>query len=326
MDEILDKVFDRTDNTYEIANRQIFIYKESKPEQRATVQQQVRKQITGKVIDVYGDPLTGVTISVKGTTTGTITDLDGVFSMNVQENSTLVVSYIGFISQEFTVNSKSDYLIQLKEKVEMIDEVVVTALGISKSQRALNYSATQLNASDISEVHSGNILTSMGGKVAGLDVTGNKRGGSTKIVLRGTGEIASGSTNKPLFVIDGVPIDNSNNTNVSPYGGTDYGDALAGMNMDDIESISVLKGPSAAALYGSKASRGAILITTKRGTTDQGIGIEFNTNTSMLMPYAFLSQYQQEYGSRTRRCTSDDTGRYPQGVGRCVWYEIKSFS
>lgn len=298
VNEILDKLFDNTENTYEIVNRQIFVYRELKPKNDLVLPlQQSEKRITGKVVDTYGDPLVGVTISVKGTTTGTITDVDGAFTMNVQINSTLLVSYIGFISQEFTIGTKNEYRIQLLENVAEIDEVVVTALGISKSQRALNYAAVQLSSEEISEVHSGNVLTSMGGKVAGLDITGNKRGGSTKIVLRGTGEIASGSTNKPLFVIDGVPIDNSNNTDVDPFKGTDYGDALAGMNMDDIESISVLKGPSAAALYGSKASRGAILITTKKGTVDQGIGVEFNSNTSMLMPYNFLSQYQQEYGS-----------------------------
>nr|WP_129731339.1 SusC/RagA family TonB-linked outer membrane protein [Parabacteroides goldsteinii] len=291
--KVLDKIVAEAGITYILKeNNQIVLSARS-----AQAKQQSTRIITGRVTDQKGDPVIGANVSVKGTTNGTITDMDGDFSLEISGSPVVLVSYIGYKNREIAVGKEKTLSVQLLEDTQLLDEVVVTALGISKSERALNYSAAQLSASEISEVHSGNLLTSLGGKIAGLDITGNKRSGSTKIVLRGIGEIASGSTNKPLYVIDGVPVDNSNNTDVSPFGGTDYGDGLSGMNMDDIESISVLKGPSAAALYGSKASRGALLITTKKGVADQGIGIEFNTNTSMLMPYAGLAQYQQVYGS-----------------------------
>lgn len=291
--KILDKVVGQAGISYILKeNNQIVLSTRS-----AQGSLQANRKIVGHVKDQNGDPIIGANVSVKGTTNGTITDLGGNFSLEITGNPVLQVSYIGYKNKDVTVGKESSLTIQLLDDTQLLDEVVVTALGISKSERALNYSAAQLSAKDINEVHTGNVLTNLGGKIAGLDITGNKRSGSTKIVLRGIGEIASGSTNKPLYVIDGVPVDNSNNTDVSPFGGTDYGDGLSGMNMDDIESISVLKGPSAAALYGSKASRGALLITTKKGVADQGIGIEFNTNTSMLMPYAGLGQYQQVYGS-----------------------------
>jgi len=262
-----------------------------------TDQTQVRT-IKGIVLDENGESIIGANVVEKKTTNGTITDVNGRFSLHlVSGENVIIVSCIGYITQEINIAGQTELNVVLKEDSKLLDEVVVTALGLTKSERALNYSSAQLSASEISQVNSGNLLSNIGGKIAGLDIAGNKKSGSTKVVLRGVGEIASGSTNKPLYVIDGMPVDNSNNTSVSAFGGIDYGDALAGMNMEDIESISVLKGPSAAALYGSKASRGAILITTKKGIADQGIGVEFNTNTSVLMTYAGLSQYQQEYGS-----------------------------
>jgi len=280
---------------------------------------QQEKRISGIVIDSKGEPIIGANVVVKGTANGTVTDLDGAFNLTIQgQRPTLVISYIGYIPKEIQINNETNIRVSLEEDSKNLDEVIVTALGISKSERALNYAATQLSSSDISEVRSGNPLSSLSGKVAGLDITGNRRSGSGKIVLRGVGEIASGSTNKPLYVIDGVPVDNSNTTNVSPFGGTDYGDGLANINMDDIESISVLKGPSAAALYGSKASRGAILITTKQGTVDQGIGIEFNSNTSLLMPYAGLNQYQQSYGT-------GQGGHYPKNKAEAMSYSLDSW-
>lgn len=280
---------------------------------------QQSRQISGMVVDANGEAIIGANVVVKGTTNGTVTDLDGAFTLeSAHAKVVLLVSYIGYHSVEYAVNDTKNIRIKLNEDSQALDEVIVTALGISKSERALNYSASQLSAADFSEVRSGNPLASLSGKVAGLDITGNKRTGSGKIVLRGVGEIASGSTNKPLYVIDGVPMDNSNNTDASPFGGTDYGDGLANINMDDIESISVLKGPSAAALYGSKASRGAILITTKKGVADQGIGVEFNSNTSILMPYAGLNQYQQSYGT-------GQGGNYPKNQSEAMGYSLDSW-
>lgn len=280
---------------------------------------QQSKKLAGVIIDTNGEPIIGANVVVKGTDNGTVTDLDGGFNLSTTEaNPVLLVSYIGYHSVEYQVRDNKAIRIQLKEDTKTLDEVIVTALGISKSERALNYSATQLSADAIAEVRSGNPLASLSGKVAGLDITGNKRSGSGKIVLRGVGEIASGSTNKPLYVIDGVPMDNSSNSDASPFGGMDYGDGIANINTDDIESLSVLKGPSAAALYGSKASRGAILITTKRGVADQGIGVEFNSNTSVLMAYAGLNQYQQSYGT-------GQGGNYPKNLAQAMSYSLDSW-
>lgn len=280
---------------------------------------QQENKVSGIVLDAKDEPIIGANVVEKGTTNGSITDMNGAFQLVLTTSKpVLTISYIGYVSKEVPVENEKILKIRLAEDTQNLEEVIVTALGISKSERVLNYAATQLSSSDFSEVRSGSPLTSLTGKVAGLDVTGNKRGGTNKIVLRGVGEIASGSTNKPLYVIDGVPVDNSNNTTASPFGGIDYGDGLANINMDDIESISVLKGPSAAALYGSKASRGAILITTKQGTPDQGIGIEFNTNTSLLMPYAGLKQYQQAYGT-------GQGGNYPANVSQAMSYSLDSW-
>ena len=281
---------------------------------------QQSEKITGSVVDANGEPIIGANVVVKGTTNGTITDLDGAFTLDVSGNGgiVLVISYIGYNTVEYPVKAGEAIKVRLQEDTQRLDEVVVTALGISKSERALNYSAAQLSASEISEVRSENPLSALTGKVAGLDITGNKRGTSGKIVLRGVGEIASGSTNKPLYVIDGVPVDNGDRTTASPFGGIDYGDVLSNINTDDIESISVLKGPSAAALYGSKASRGAILITTKSGVADQGIGIEFNSNTSILMPYAGLNQYQQTYGT-------GQGGNYPKSKADAMAWSLDAW-
>lgn len=280
---------------------------------------QENRKITGIVIDSKGESIIGANVIIKGSKEGTVTDLDGAFTLETLGSKIiLLVSYIGYNTVEYIVDNNKAIKIQMQEDTQALDEVVVTALGISKSERALNYSAAQLSASDISEVRSGNPISALTGKVAGLDITGNKRSGSGKIILRGVGEIASGSTNKPLYVIDGIPMDNSNRTDASPFGGTDYGDVLSNINTDDIESISVLKGPSAAALYGSKASRGAILITTKSGTADQGIGIEFNSNTSILMPYAGLNQYQQAYGS-------GQGGNYPKNQADAMAWSLDSW-
>ena len=281
---------------------------------------QQSEKITGFVVDANGEPIIGANVVVKGTTNGTITDLDGAFTLDVSGNGgiVLVISYIGYNTVEYPVKAGEAIKVRLQEDTQRLDEVVVTALGISKSERALNYSAAQLSASEISEVRSENPLSALTGKVAGLDITGNKRGTSGKIVLRGVGEIASGSTNKPLYVIDGVPVDNGDRTTASPFGGIDYGDVLSNINTDDIESISVLKGPSAAALYGSKASRGAILITTKSGVADQGIGIEFNSNTSILMPYAGLNQYQQTYGT-------GQGGNYPKSKADAMAWSLDAW-
>lgn len=321
VETILNRLFAKEGIRYEITENNLILINPTEKSNNSNipvVTQGKKGSVTGTVTDTNGEPIIGANVVEKGTNNGTITDTEGKFSINVINGSTLYISYIGFLGQEVKVGKQENIEVQLREDTQKLDEIVVTALGISKSERALNYSSAQLSSEEISEVRSGNPISALTGKVAGLDITGNKRSGSGKIVLRGVGEIASGSTNKPLYVIDGVPVDNSNRTSASPFGGIDYGDVMSTINTDDIESISVLKGPSAAALYGSKASRGAILITTKSGIADQGVGVEFNSNTSMLMPYAGLNQYQQSYGT-------GQGGNYPKNRADAMTWSLDSW-
>ena len=246
-----------------------------------------------------GSSLPGVNVVVKGTTNGTVTDIDGSFRLTVpQEGGTLVFSFIGLESQEVEIGTRSVVDVQMSSDIKQLGEVVVTALCISREKRSLGYSVQELQGDDVAAVKTGNVVSSLGGKVAGVQVTSNTGtvGGSSRIVIRGINSISG--NNQPLFVVDGTPIDNGNFNTVGTQqggGGIDYGNAVADINPEDIESVSVLKGASAAALYGSRAANGVILITTKTGKNRKGVGISFTTgffaNTAAVIP-----DYQNEYG------------------------------
>ena len=258
------------------------------------------KTISGTITSAEdGSSLPGVNVVVRGTTNGTVTDIDGSFRLTVpQEGGILVISFIGLQSQEMEIGNRSVIDVQMTSDVKQLGEVVVTALGISREKRSLGYSVQELQGDDVAAVKTGNVVSSLGGKVAGVQVTSNTGtvGGSSRIVIRGINSISG--NNQPLFVVDGTPIDNGNfNTSntQSGSGGIDYGNAVADINPEDIESVSVLKGASAAALYGSRAANGVILITTKTGKNRKGVGISFTTgftaNTAAVIP-----EYQNEYG------------------------------
>ncbi len=232
------------------------------------------KEITGKVTSSEdGGAIPGVTVSVKGTTMGTITNMDGVFTLKVpQDSKTLVVSFVGMTSKEVAIGGQSNINVQLSPDMVAVDEVVVTALGISREKKSLGYSVQDVSGDKINNSKSGNVLTSITGRVAGVNITSSAgaAGASSFINIRGQNSITG--DNQPLFVVDGVPIDNSMQSSGNPDDGINnltngvaYSNRAIDLNPDDIQTISVLKGGAATALYGLRAGNGVILITTKKG-------------------------------------------------------------
>lgn len=250
--------------------------------------------VTGKVLDDKGSPAPGVTVKVKGTNAGTVTDLNGNYSINVPDNGTLVFSYIGFETQEVTVAGKTVINVTLAASSKGLNEVVVTALGISKEAKKLGYSVSTVNGDQLNKAKETNVALSLQGRVAGLSV-GASNGGpgsSARVLLRG---LTSFTASSPLYVINGVPMDNTQRGASGEWGGADYGDGISNINPDDIESMTVLKGQSASALYGSRAANGVILITTKTGKKNSPFGVEFNTNVQLDQPVD-NTDFQQVYG------------------------------
>ncbi len=232
--------------------------------------------ITGTVIDEFGGALPGVNIQVKGTMTGTVSDAEGRYTIQVPSTSAvLMFSFIGYATQEIAVGNQRIIDVKLNEDTQQIAEVVVTALGIKREKKALGYAMQELKGDQLVEARENNLANALTGKVSGLQVIRSSNGpaGSSKIVLRGNKSL-SGS-NQPLIVVDGVPMNNFTGGVSDIWGnsGTDTGSGIADINPEDIESMTVLKGGSAAALYGSRAGNGVILITTKSGRVQQGVGI-----------------------------------------------------
>jgi TonB-linked SusC/RagA family outer membrane protein len=258
-----------------------------------------QKQVTGKVTDVKdGTPLSGASVKIKGTSKGTLTDANGEFRISVSGNDVLVVSSVGYSDREVPVGDQTSLNITLTQGENVMNEVVVTALGIRRSKNQLPYSAQQVSGAEISKTRDDNFLSSLSGKVSGLEIRqGNTLGGSTNVVLRGFKSLTG--NNQALFVVDGIPFDNSNtNTNnqLTGRGGFDYGNAAADINPDDIESINVLKGAAATALYGSRAANGVIVITTKKGR--KGLGITINSGVIVgKIDKSTFPTYQKSYGA-----------------------------
>ncbi|WP_321826607.1 SusC/RagA family TonB-linked outer membrane protein [Maribacter dokdonensis] len=254
---------------------------------------------TGKVLDENQVPLPGATVVVKGTTNGVATDFDGNFSIELNgSNDILVVSYIGYIAQEYNTANKITGTINLQPDSQQLDEVVVTALGIEREKKSLGYASQELDNDEVVQAREPNLLNSMSGKVAGLQITNSPTGlgGSARVSIRGDASLNING-NSPLFIVDGTPI--SNEIVGSSGSGTqsvDYGNGAAEINPQDIESINVLKGPAAAALYGSRAANGAIIITTKKGKSQSSkLGVSFNTGITV-ENVLMLPDWQNEYG------------------------------
>ena len=255
------------------------------------------QQITGSVSDDNGIPLPGASIVIQGSSSGTTTDFDGNFSIETSQGSTLVISYVGYESQQIVVGS-SPINVQLTSD-NALDEVVVTALGLTREKKSLGYSVTEVDGDEINSIKDNNIASSLMGKVAGLNITNSGTiGSASRITLRGNNSV--NGMNQALIVVDGIPInaDGIESGQNADYSSTVIGGGITDINAYDIESISVLKGPNASALYGSRAGNGVILITTKTGSETQGLGISLNTNLTADTPM-FLPDFQNEYAQGT---------------------------
>lgn len=254
----------------------------------------IAQQVTtnGSIVDENDQPLAGVSIQVKGTSQGTISDYDGKFNITTPSNAILQFSFIGF--EPLEAPAQSDFLkIILKEDLILMDELVVTALGMKKEKKALAYSVTELK-DDAFLVKESNLMAGLAGKVAGINVVKPTTGsmGSSRIVIRGNGSFGN---NQPLYIVDGMPISNSTYGQPGTWGGFDGGDGISSINSDDIESMTVLKGGTAAALYGSRAANGAIIITTKQGKKGKA-SLEITSSYTLDSPVVKYSDFQYEYG------------------------------
>jgi TonB-linked SusC/RagA family outer membrane protein len=259
-----------------------------------------QRMISGSVKDTKGDPTIGASVSVRGETAGTITDIDGRYKLSVGADAkSMIITFTGYEEQEVAIGA-SDIIDVILGEGTLLDELVVTALGIQRNKNDLAYSAQKVSSEDITRTRDNNVLNSLSGKVAGLTIKRNNNlGGSTNIVLRGTKSLTG--DNQALFVVDGVPIDNVNNNTGAVkrgFGGYDFGSAASDINPDDIENVTVLKGAAASALYGSRASNGVIQITTKKGRKSKGIGVTINigANAGSYDPSTFI-KYQKTYGA-----------------------------
>lgn len=288
--EALEKMFAGTNVTYSILDKQIVLTQKAQPNLIT---------VRGVVHDNNGEPLIGVNIRVKNTTTGTITDYDGNFVLETNLDAILLVSYTGYISQEIRVKNQKNLKILLEENQVALNEVVVTALGIKKESKALTYNVQEIKAAQIVGVKDANFMNSLSGKIAGVQINTSSSGvgGAVKVVMRGTKSISG--NNNALYVIDGVPL-----PSLTPAQSADFytgmgqsGDGLSMINPDDIESLSVLSGAAAAALYGSEAANGVVMITTKKGKRDS-FSIDYSNSTTFMSPFV-LPEFQNTYGSAT---------------------------
>lgn len=253
------------------------------------------RRIEGVVMDASGETLPGATVMIEGTTIGAVTSFDGSFLINAEETSeNLIVRLIGYQTQTVAIGTRTVFEFVMKEDVEQLEEVVVTALGIEKDKKSLGYSVSEVKGDDL-KGSDNNVLNNLNGKVAGVMVNSSSGapGASSRITIRGNSSLTG--NNQPLFIIDGVPVDNSYNSGNTASGGTDFGSPINDINPDDIESMTVLKGPNAAALYGSRAQNGAIVITTKSGKGSEGLGVSLSNTTTFQKPL-ILPNYQNEYG------------------------------
>ncbi len=309
--EVLNKVLD--DNlTFSIENKMIVIYQKGKsiPQQSTNPNVKSGKEISGTVTDDKGEPIIGASVKVKGTTNGMTTNFNGAFTLkNVPENANIEITYIGMQPQSLSVAGKSSFNITMKDDARQLEEVVITAMGIERKAKSLTYATQKMNNEDLMRVQDANFINSLQGKAAGLTITPNAggAGGSSKILLRGNKSIMGNNT--PLIVVDGIPMSNPIQNQQGIGGGSSMGygfntegsDALSSINPDDIENINILKGANAAALYGSAAANGVLMITTKKGK-EGSLSINFSTNATVETPL-LLPKFQDTYGGNVNTVT-----------------------
>ncbi|WP_421919292.1 SusC/RagA family TonB-linked outer membrane protein [Marinifilum sp.] len=281
LSRILEQISKRAGFAYEIVGKKISINKLEK------------KAITGKIKDAEtGEELVGVTIRIKGTTDGTISDINGDYSFLAYPNSTIQFSYIGYVVKEEDVNERNSINISLSQDITNLDEVVVTALGISREKKGLGYAVQEIQGQDMNEARETNFINGLAGKVAGVQISSSGAvGSSSRINIRGENSLNFGA-NSPLYIVDGVPVGNSGTSNSTS---SDYGNSAAEINPADIESLTVLKGAAASALYGSRAGNGVIVITTKSGKDSKGLGVSINSGFTF-EEVLRLPKFQNEFG------------------------------
>lgn len=285
--------------TYQFKDKYIMIIPDNKPKGIPA------KKVSGIVIDENNEPLIGVNIKVEGSSIGAITDIDGNFNIMAPQGSTLSFTYVGYTPQTVKITDKNIYEIRLVSDTKQLSEVVVTALGIKREQKTLSYNVQQVKADAISGIKDANFINSLNGKVAGVNINSSSSGvgGASKVVMRGTKSIEQSSN--ALYVIDGIPMFNFGGGGGTEFDSRGKSESIADLNPDDIESISVLTGAAAAALYGSNAANGAIVITTKRGQVGK-LQVSVNSNTEFSKPFV-LPQFQNRYGTGSRGKTGGTT-------------------
>jgi len=290
LENALAQILKGTGFTYQLKEKYIMIIPEQKKESNPT------KKITGKVVDENNDPLIGVNIKVEGTAAGSITDIDGNFLIEASTGNTLTFTYIGYTSGSIKVTNQNNYRIQLTADTQQLSEVVVTALGIKREQKALSYNVQQIGADKMPEIKDANFINSLSGKAAGVVINASSSGvgGASKVVMRGTKSIEQSSN--ALYVIDGIPMYNFGGGGGTEFDSKGATEAIADINPDDIESISFLTG--AAAMYGSNAANGAIVVTTKRGQIGK-LSATFSSSMEFMNPFV-LPKFQNRYGTGTR--------------------------
>ena len=297
--DVLPELFSGTNVHYAVIDRKILLTNErmDSPMSDKLLATEQQQRITGTVTDSKGEPLPGVNVVIKGTTNGTVTDVDGKYAINATDkNGTLIYTFIGYSNQEVEISGRNNIDIILKEELQALSEVVVTALGIKREAKSVGYAVTNVNTDQILESNMVNFGNSLTGKIAGLNVSSlpSGAGGTSKIRIRGQSSLSA--NNSPLIVVNGVPINNEPATSTNPNAQTsDLGDGLQSINPEDIESMTVLKGASAAALYGFRAKDGVMIITTKSGSKKTGIGIEFSSSFTAENALDF-TDLQYEYG------------------------------
>lgn len=257
--------------------------------------------VSGIVSDNAGMPLPGATVLIKGTKTGTQTDFDGKYSIKTSQNAVLIFNYIGMKAVEVTVTGNT-VNVALSPGSEQLQEIVVTALGLKREKKSLGYATQEIKGEDLTKVNTGNVANSISGKIAGVQIRRNNNiGGSTNVVIRGTTSLTG--NNQALWIVDGIPLNNDNTNSADQKsggntGGYDYGNAASDINPDDIETMNVLKGSAASALYGSRASNGVILVTLKKGSKSKsGLGVSFSSGVTIgVVDKKTLPEYQNQYG------------------------------
>lgn len=300
--DALDMLLKDTGLEYQISRHgYLLINLAEEVEQEILVQETVQGHITD---ENTGEALPGVNVVLQGTSTGTVSDANGAFSLNVPSlNEVLVVSYIGYQRQEVAISGRANIDIQMTPLVLMGDEMVVTAFGVTGERRTISYSTSDLEGGQISRAVEPNFVNSISGRMAGVLVEGTNTGpgGSSRMVIRGNTSLSG--DNQPLYVVDGMPINNTRQGDQGTQGRTVYGDrgdGISHINPSDIETMNVLKGGQATALYGSRAANGVVIITTKSGSRDRAIGVEYNSST-MFHTISKYPDWQQQYGHGTAR-------------------------